>query len=835
MPKLLIVESPAKAKTITKYLGAGYDVEASMGHLRDLPRKELGVDVDHDFEVTYIPIEGKDKIIKKLKTAADKAEMVYLATDPDREGEAISWHLKELLELPDEKTCRITFNEITKPAVTAAVQAPRELDMNLVDAQQARRILDRIVGYKLSPFLWRKVRTGLSAGRVQSAVTRMVVDREREIRAFEPKEYWSIEAMLEKDGIKFLSMFQGDRQGKIELGSAEETRKILDAIEGNPFRVDAVKTGKKKRQPAPPFITSTLQQEASRKLSMTARRTMSVAQELYEGVELGEQGVTGLITYMRTDSLRISDQALAAARDFIEQRYGKEYKPAKARVFKTKKGAQDAHEAIRPSDPRLDPESIRPYLSADQYKLYRLIWSRFIACQMSEAILNTVSVDIENSGYMFRTTGQTVAFRGFLALYEESRDEENAEDEGSASLPELQAGDLPKHLQTEPKQHFTQPPARYTEASLIKAMEEKGIGRPSTYAPTISVVLDREYVAKEGKALRSTMLGEAVTDLMIDKFTDIVDLKFTAQMEDTLDEVENGKIDYRKILGKYYEDFAKALEQAEIDLEKKRIKVKDEETDIVCELCGRNMVVKNGRFGKFLACPGYPECKNTKPIAQDTGVPCPLCGAKLLKKKSKSGYYYYGCEHNPECSFMTWDKPTKRICPDCGSVIYQKYTKEEKKYLCYKPGCGYEELMPERKTRKKADPAEGGEEAPKKTTRGRKKAEAVEAIAEEAIKKPTRGRKKAETTEAAAAEETPKKTTRGRKKAETTEVTAEEAPKKTTRGRKKAETAEAAAAEEVPKKTTRGRKKAETAEAAAEETPKKTTRGRKKKTDEADS
>jgi len=763
MSKLLIVESPAKAKTITKYLGAGYHVEASMGHLRDLPRKELGVDVDHDFEVTYIPIEGKDKIIKKLKTAADEADMVYLATDPDREGEAISWHLKELLELPDEKTCRITFNEITKPAVTAAVQAPRDLDMNLVDAQQARRILDRIVGYKLSPFLWRKVRTGLSAGRVQSAVTRMVVDREREIRAFEPKEYWTIEVLLEKDGIRFNSMFQGDRQGKIELNNAEEAQKILDAIEGKPFRVDAVKTGKKKRQPAPPFITSTLQQESSRKLSMTARRTMSVAQELYEGVELGEQGVTGLITYMRTDSLRISDQALDLARAYIEQRYGKEYKPAKARVFKTKKGAQDAHEAIRPSDPRLDPESIRAYLTPDQYKLYRLIWSRFIACQMSEAILNTVAVDIENSGYMFRTTGQTVAFRGFLALYEESRDDENGEDEGAASLPELQEGDLPKHLQTEPKQHFTQPPARYTEASLIKAMEEKGIGRPSTYAPTISVVLDREYVAKEGKALRSTMLGEAVTDLMIDKFTDIVDLKFTAQMEDTLDEVENGKIDYRKILGKYYEDFAKALEQAEIDLEKKRIKVKDEETDIVCEQCGRNMVIKNGRFGKFLACPGYPECKNTKPIAQDTGVPCPLCGAKLLKKKSKSGYYYYGCEHNPECSFMTWDKPTKRICPDCGSVIYQKYTKEEKKYLCYKPGCGYEELMPERKSRKKAEPAEGGEEAPKKTTRGRKKAEAVEAIAEEAIKKTTRSRKKAEPAEAAA-EETPKKTTRGRKK-----------------------------------------------------------------------
>ena len=832
MSKLLIVESPAKAKTITKYLGEGYSVEASMGHLRDLPKKELGVDVDNNFEVKYIPIEGKDKIIKKLKTAADKADTVFLATDPDREGEAISWHLKELLELDDSKTQRITFNEITKKAVTEAVQSPRELDMNLIDAQQARRILDRIVGYKLSPFLWRKVRTGLSAGRVQSAVTRMVVDREREIRAFEPKEYWSIEVKLEKDAIPFMSSFQGDMNGKIELANAEETQKILDAIDGHPFKVYSVKLGKKKRQPAPPFITSTLQQEASRKLSMAARRTMSIAQELYEGIDLGDRGVTGLITYMRTDSLRISDQALAQARDFIINNYGSDYMPQKARVFKTKKGAQDAHEAIRPSDPSITPDMIRGYLSPDQYKLYRLIWSRFIASQMSEAILNTVTVDIENSGYFFRTTGQTVAFRGFLALYEESRDDA-PEDEGASNLPHLAEGDIPKHLSTEPKQHFTQPPPRYTEASLIKSMEEKGIGRPSTYAPTISVVLDREYVAKEGKALRPTMLGEAVTDLMIDKFNDIVDLKFTAQMEDILDEVESGKTDYRDILAKYYDNFAKELAQAEIDLEKKRIKVKDEETDIVCELCGRKMVIKAGRFGKFLACPGYPECKNTKPIAQDTGVACPLCGSKLLKKKSKSGYYYYGCEHNPDCGFMTWDTPTKKTCPNCGGVIFKKYTKEEKKNLCYKPGCGFEEPLPERKTRtKKADEAAdaSAEEAP--TKRGRKPTAETEAaaVAEEAPKK--RGRKpKAETEAAAVTEEAPKK--RGRKPKAETEAAAvtEEAPKK--RGRKpKAETeAAAAVAEEAPKK--RGRKpKAETeAAAATEETPKKKP-GRKKKTDE---
>ena len=802
MSKLLIVESPAKAKTITKYLGDGYSVEASMGHLRDLPKKELGVDVDHNFEPTYIPIEGKDKIIKTLKSAAGKAEMVYLATDPDREGEAISWHLKELLELDDAKTKRITFNEITQKAVTQAVQSPRELDMNLVDAQQARRILDRIVGYKLSPFLWRKVRTGLSAGRVQSAVTRMVVDREREIKAFEPKEYWSIEVTLEKDGKRFLALFTGDTSGKIELNNEEEAAKVLAAVEGHDFTVTTVKISKKKRQPAPPFITSTLQQEASRKLSMTARRTMSVAQELYEGVDIGSGGVTGLITYMRTDSLRIADQAMAQARDYIMKKYGGDFCPAKARVFKTKKGAQDAHEAIRPSDPSLDPDRVRPYLTPDQYKLYRLIWSRFIASQMAEAILNTTSVDMENSGFVFHTTGQTIDFQGFLALYEESRDDSGDDEEGGP-LPRLEKGDVPAHIKTEPKQHFTQPPPRYTEASLIKAMEEKGIGRPSTYAPTISVVIDREYVVKEGRALRPTMLGEAVTDLMIDKFSDIVDLKFTAQMEDSLDGVESGEVDYHQMLAKFYQNFAAELAQAEIDLDKKRIKVKDEETDIVCELCGRKMVIKSGRFGKFLACPGYPECKNTKPLAQDTGAPCPVCGAKLLKKKSKSGYYYYGCEKNPECPFMTWDTPTKKVCPKCGGMIYKRYTKTEKKNLCHVPGCGYEEELPERKSSRKA------------------KAETAEAEGE--VKKTTRTRKtKGETAEA---EGEVKKTTRTRKtKAETAEAEGE--VKKMTRTRKaKAETAEA---EGEVKKTTRTRKpKAETADTETVKKP-----GRKKKTDE---
>ncbi len=769
MAKLLIVESPAKAKTITKYLGSGYQVKASMGHLRDLPKKELGVDVDNDFQTTYLPIDGKSKIIHELKDAADAADFVYLATDPDREGEAISWHLQQLLELEDSKTQRVTFNEITKSAVTDAVKHPRDIDMNLVDAQQARRILDRIVGYKLSPFLWRKVRTGLSAGRVQSVVTRMVVDREREIRAFQPQEYWSIDVTLNQAEKDFTAHFFGNDQGKQELPDQQAVQTVLNAIEGQPYEVKSVKNAKKKRQPAPPFTTSTLQQEASRKLGMTAKRTMAVAQELYEGVELEGLGLTGLITYMRTDSLRIADEALAAARTFITGRFGDDFQPAKARTFHTKKNAQDAHEAIRPANPAMDPESLRRSLTPDQYRLYKLIWSRFIACQMSDALLDTVSADIGCGGWIFRATGQSVAFPGFLALYEESTDEVR-DPEDDLPLPKLQQGDKPLFRKVDPRQHFTQPPARYTEASLIKAMEEKGVGRPSTYAPTISVVLEREYVAKEGRALRPTNLGEAVTDLMIDKFNDIVDVQFTSNMESRLDLVESGETDYRKILGEFYTTFAAELAQAEIDLDKKRIKVPDEESDEICDLCGKRMVIKAGRFGKFLACPGYPECKNTKPITQDTGVACPKCGARLLKKKSKSGYYYYGCEHNPECDFMTWDSPTKKQCPECGGVIYRHYTKEDKRYLCHKPGCGWSEAIA---TRTKKAVAEG--EEPKKSTRGRKKAEPA---AEGEVKKTTRGRKKAVET----AEEKPKTTRKTAKKSD-------ETPKKTTR-KKKTEAAE---------------------------------------------
>jgi len=718
MSKLLIVESPAKAKTIMKYLGEGYLVKASMGHLRDLPKKKIGVDIDNSFEPTYIPIDGKEKTIDELHRAANSAEIVYLATDPDREGEAISWHLKELLELDDAKTCRVTFNEITKKAVTEAVQNPRQIDKDLVDAQQARRILDRIVGYKLSPFLWKKVRKGLSAGRVQSVVTRLVVDREREISAFVPKEYWTIDAILSCRGKDFTARFHGTSKGKTELGSEEAAGKVVEAVKNGTFTVTSFKTSKKKRQPAPPFITSTLQQEASRKLGYASKRTMQLAQELYEGVDIGGT-VTGLITYMRTDSLRISDEAAAAARDFITSRYGSEYKPSKTRVFKSKKSVQDAHEAIRPSVPSITPEQLKGKISPQLLKLYKLIWSRFIASQMSDAIFDSQTAQIENSGYVFRATGQSLAFPGYLALYEEGRDDETPGED--PALPYMEAGDTPTCKNILPKQHFTSPPPRYTEASLIKEMEEKGIGRPSTYAPTISVVIDREYVVKEDKALRPTALGEAVTDLMLDKFTDILDVAFTASMEDKLDEVEEGRMPYKQLLSDFYEGFSQNLAKAEADLDKTRIKVPDEKSGVICDLCGSEMVIKHGRFGRFLACPNYPECKNTKPLNQNevTGVPCPVCGAKLMKKKSKRGFQYFGCEKNPTCAFMTWDKPTDAKCPKCGGVLYRHSTKEEKKLLCHVPGCGYEAELPktERKTRKKAAEESDAAEPVKKTTR----------------------------------------------------------------------------------------------------------------------
>ena len=783
MSKLVIVESPAKAKTIGKYLGVDYVVKASMGHLRDLPKKKMSVDIEHDFKPEYVPIEGKEKLINELRDAVEESDFVYLATDPDREGEAISWHLKELLHLGDSYTKRVTFNEITKHAVQEGIAHPRDIDLDLVDAQQARRILDRIVGYELSPFLWRKVKRGLSAGRVQSVATRMVVDREKEIRAFIPEEYWSLEAELAvQDGV-FTANFYGDTSGKMELKTEEQTHAIVEAVTGRPFTVGKVKRGKKRKNPAPPFITSTLQQEASRKLSFVPRRTMAIAQQLYEGIEIGEQGLTGLITYMRTDSLRLSDEATAAAKDYIIDRYGPEYYPAKKRTFRTKNGAQDAHEAIRPTNVNLVPEEIQPFLTPEQYKLYKLIWSRFVACQMAEAILDTVSADILSEGYVFRASGYKVAFPGFTAVYEESTDDAKQETTAGKPLPNFDEGDALTCRKLTPAQHFTQPPARYTEASLIKAMEEKGIGHPSTYAPTISTILEQDYVAKEGRSLRPTPLGEGVTELLVDKFQSISDLEFTAHMEEELDEVEQGKIGYVEVLRKFYGGFEAALQQAEKDLEGQRIKIKDEVTDEICEVCGKPMVIKSGRFGKFLACSGYPDCKNTKNIAIKTGVNCPKCGGNVVELKSKRGFPFLGCDNYPECTFMTWDKVTKKECPDCGSTLFRHYDREtgEAHFVCYKEGCGYKEFISKRtprktKAQKEAEAAaENGETAenaaedkPKKTAKKTTKSTAKKSTAKKTAAKKTTTKK---TTKKAADGETKKRTTR--KKTAVTEENAD--------------------------------------------------------------
>ncbi len=786
MSKLVIVESPAKAKTIGKYLGSDYVVKASMGHLRDLQKSKMSVDIEHDFKPEYVPIDGKDKIISELKGEIRKSDFVYLATDPDREGEAISWHIKELFGLKDDESRRVTFNEITRPAVKYGIEHPRDIDIDLVNAQQARRILDRVVGYQLSPFLWRKVKRGLSAGRVQSVATRLVVDRENEIRAFVPEEYWTIEANLPSPGDAartFAARFYGDRNGKIELKTSGEADSIVNAVSGKPFIVGEIKQGKKKRSPAPPFITSTLQQEASRKLNMTPRRTMGVAQELYEGMELGEHGLTGLITYMRTDSLRLSDEATNAAAGFIKGRYGEEYYPGKPRVFKTKGNAQDAHEAIRPSDVKLIPEEIRQYLSPDQFKLYKLIWSRFVACQMADAIFDTFSVDIgagENGEYVFRTSGQAVAFPGFLGVYEEGRDDGGKDDESSSQFPRLNQGDSLMAKEVVPAQHFTQPPARYTEASLIRAMEERGIGRPSTYAPTISTIIDRSYVTKENKALRPTPLGEGVTGLLVDKFKSVADYEFTANMEHKLDEVEAGKLDYVQLLKNFYGGFENALHQAETDLEGQRIKIEDEVTDVICDKCGRNMVIKIGRFGKFLACPGYPECTNTKAITEDTGAACPVCGAKVVKKKSARGFVYYSCDKYPECGFITWDKPLKTKCPTCDSSLFRHTDRDSKEVsdVCLREGCGYKELVKEgvspeeaekNRQRREARAAKAAEraaakeakEAEEKAAAKAKKTAAKKAPAKKAAAKPEAKKtaaKKSAGKKTAAAKRTVKKT-----------------------------------------------------------------------------
>ena len=706
---LVIVESPAKAKTIEKYLGSGYKVTASMGHLRDLPKSKMGVDIEKGFEPQYIPVRDKTELIQQLKKDAKSAGTVYLATDPDREGEAISWHLKELLELPDSKARRVTFNEITKKVVTESIQHPRDIDQDLVDAQQARRILDRIVGYTLSPLLWRKVKRGLSAGRVQSVATRMVVDRENEIQNFVKEEYWLLDAQLSRpEGGSFTARFFGKGEKKLDLKCREDVDAVIDAVKDAPFTVGSVKRGEKQRSPAPPFITSTLQQEASRRLSMTPRRTMSIAQQLYEGVEIAGQGSVGLITYMRTDSLRLSEEALSAARSFIGERYGDRYLPAQPRRFKTKAGAQDAHEAIRPTDVRLTPELVRKDLTQEQYRLYRLIWGRFTACQMANAVYDNVSVDVLSAGYTFRANYSELKFPGYTAVYEEAKDEES--DEISSPLPSLEEGEQLKLDTMLPDQQFTQPPARYTEATLIRAMEEKGIGRPSTYAPTITTITAHDYVLKEGKYLRPTPLGEVVTEMMKDHFADIVDLKFTNHMEEELDGIEQGKAAWRDVLAEFYGGFHQEMEQAEKDLDGVRLKVPDVLSDERCEVCGRQMVVKKGRFGQFLACPGFPECTFTKPIVVEMPGKCPKCGSKILKRTSKKGYVFYACERGTDCGFITWDVPTKDFCPACGKTMFKKSGRGALKPFCVNEECV--NFVPEDKRgyQKKKKDADGGEE-----------------------------------------------------------------------------------------------------------------------------
>ena len=698
MSKLLIVESPTKVKTIKKYLGSDYEVMASKGHVRDLPQYKLGIDIDNDFKPMYTTIKGKSSLIKSLKDSASNCDEIYLATDPDREGEAISWHLAQLLGLDMNKANRVTFNEITKSGITEGMKSSRVIDIDLVDAQQARRVLDRLVGYKISPFLWKKVERGLSAGRVQSVAVKLIVDREREIRNFKPEEYWSIDAELKLKGTGSVvaAKFHGNQDGKLDIKNEEEANKILAELKGANYTVANVKKGVRRRKPAPPFITSTLQQEASRKLGFAAEETMSIAQNLYEGIEISGLGTTGLITYMRTDSLRISDEARAAGEKYITDRFGSEYLPTKPNVFKAKSNAQDAHEAIRPTMVELSPSRVKDDLNPRQLKLYTLIWSRYIASFMAPCVQDTMNVDIAAGNYIFKASGYTVRFDGFTAVYEESKD---VDEESQKALPPLKNGDEFDLKSINGNQHFTQPPARYTDASLIKALEEKNIGRPSTYAPIISNITKKHgYVKKEKKNLIPTPIGEVVTEVMEQNFKDIVDVKFTAGMEKELDDVANGNLNWVEMIRNFYGGFDQTLKNAEKAMDGIKVKVPVIESDVVCEKCGRKMIVKSGRYGKFLACPGYPECKNTKPIVKETGGFCPKCGSKMLEKKSAKGYKYFGCE-NKECNFMTWDTPTDQKCPNCGKSLFKAKGGIMK---CLDENCAYE-IKIERKSRKKAD------------------------------------------------------------------------------------------------------------------------------------
>ena len=686
--KLVIVESPAKAKTIEKYLGKNYVVEASMGHVRDLPKSQLGVDIENEYNPKYITIRGKGELLSKLRKLAKKSDKIYLATDPDREGEAISWHLANVLKIDENENCRIEFNEITKDAVKNSIKHPRKINCNLVDAQQARRVLDRLVGYEISPLLWRNVKWGLSAGRVQSAALKLICDREEEIKKFNPEEYWTVDVKLKKGKKSFPVKLTTKNKKKIEIKNKEQADQIIDELKENEYIVSKIKKGTKNKNPLAPFTTSTLQQEASKKLNFMTKKTMSVAQQLYEGVEVKKFGTVGLITYMRTDSVRISKEAQEKALNFIDETYGKEYVPEEPRVYKGKKNIQDAHEAIRPTYLEITPEIAKANLSNDQYKLYALIWKRFIASQMATCILNTNSLEIKNGDYTLRASGSTIKFDGFMKVYEYILGEE----EESVLLPELEENEVLKEESIEGKQHFTQPPARYSEAAFVKLLEEKGIGRPSTYVPTISTLISRKYVDREKKILIPTELGFIVNDILSNYFKQIVDTDFTAEMEVKLDNVEAGKESWTHIVDEFFTPLKEDIEKAEKEISK--VIIEDKVSDVPCDKCGRLMVIKHGRFGDFLACPGYPECQNTKPIVEEVDANCPLCGGKILVKRSKKGNRFYGCSNYPECNFVSWYEPTNEKCPECGSYMVKRYSKSKGEYLqCSDKECKYEKII----------------------------------------------------------------------------------------------------------------------------------------------
>ena len=684
--KLVIVESPAKAKTIGKFLGRGYKVEASQGHVRDLPKSQIGVDVEHGFEPKYITIRGRGEILNRIRKEARSATKIYLATDPDREGEAISWHLANVLGIDENSACRIEFHEVTAKAVKAAVKSPRTIDMNLVNAQQARRVLDRLVGYKISPLLWQKVKKGLSAGRVQSVAAKMICDRENEIEIFLPEEYWSIDAQFRIDHAVISARFTGMDGEKAELSSKEEADAVLAKCKDASFAVSAIKRSERRKYPAAPFTTSNLQQEASRKLGFTTQKTMQIAQQLYEGVELAGEGSQGLVTYIRTDSTRSADEAIEAVRALILDGYGEAFLPEKPNTYKTRKSAQDAHEAIRPTDITRRPENIKASLSRDQFRLYKLIYDRFVSSQMTPAVYDTLAVDVDSdTGARFHFNGQKLRFAGFTAVYEESSDD--AQEEASAkSLPELEEGMKAALEGLDPEQHFTQPPPRYTEASLVRTLEEKGIGRPSTYSPTISTIINRGYVARENKRLIPTELGKIVNDMMCKHFPDIVDIAFTAGMEDELDEVEAGKLEWHKIIADFYGPFEQTLEKAEQSIEK--VSIEDQVSDVPCEKCGAMMVYKMSRYGKFLACPNFPSCRHTMALPKNINVPCPQCGAELLERVSRKGRKFYGCERYPECDFVSWDLPVKEKCPVCGGrMVFKRGAKDTAYHVCVNESC----------------------------------------------------------------------------------------------------------------------------------------------------